>query len=193
MPFAEDFCAFARAGRALAELHLGYETCEEYPLETVFSQSGEPRPEHFRIGAQAMRFADDDKTVLRVNDYVSLHGIPAEAHGYAVNGRTPLEWLIDRYRIVRDRQSGITNDPNEWFEDPRDLAATVRRIVHVSVETVRIVETLPDLLTEADRDSARAASDFRAEAHRQSLAVARSPQAEEDQKFVEAISVWDET
>ena len=139
-----------------------------------------------------MRFADEDKTVLRVNDYVSLHGIPAEAHGYVVNGRTPLEWFIDRYRIVHDRQSGITNDPNEWFEDPRDLVATVRRLVHVSVETVRIVEMLPDLPTEADRDSAQATSDLRAEAHRQSLAVARSPQAEEDQEFVEAISVWDE-
>ncbi len=190
-PFAEDFRTFARAGRALAALHLGYETCEEHPLETVFTQSGEPQPEHFRIGAQAMRFADDDKTVLRINEYVSLHGIPAEAHGHLVNGRTPLEWIIDRYRIVRDRRSGIANDPNEWFEDPRDLAATVRRIVHVSVETVRIVETLPGLLAEADHDSAQATFDFQTEAHRQALAVARSAQAEEDQEFVEAISVWD--
>ena len=173
VPFAEDFYTFARAGHALAELHLGYETCEEYPLETVFTQSGEPQPEHFRIGAQAMRFADADKTVLRVNEYVSLRGIPAEAHDYLVNGRTPLEWLIDRYRIVRDRHSGITNDPNEWFEDPRDLASAVRRIVYVSVETARIVEML--------------------EAHRQSLAVARSAQAKEDQEFVEAISVWNHT
>ena len=193
VPFAEDFYTFARAGRALTALHLGYETCEEYPLETVFSHSGEPQPEHFRIGAQAMRFAADDKTILRVNEYVSLHGIPAEAHRYVVNGRTPLEWLIDRYRIVRDRQSGITNDPNEWFEDPRDLVATVRRIVHMSVETVRIVEMLPDLLPEVDDYSTQAASDLQVEAHRQSLAVARSPQAEEDQEYVEAISTWDDT
>ena len=193
VPFAEDFHVFARAGRALAELHLGYETCEEYPLETVFTQSGQPQPEHFRIGTQAMRFTDDDKTVLRVNEYVSLHGIPAEAHGYVVNGRTPLEWLIDRYRVVRDRQSGITNDPNEWFEDPGDLAATVRRIVHVSVETVRIVEMLPGLLAEGDRGSTQGAFDSQAEAHRQSLAVARSAQAEEDQEFVDAISVRDHT
>ena len=191
VPFARDFRIFARAGRALAELHIGYETCEEYPLETVFTQSGRPQPEHFHIGAQAMRF-DDDKTVLRVNEYVSLHGIPAEAHGYLVNGRTPLEWIIDRYRIVRDRQSGIANDPNEWFEDPRDLAAMVQRIVHVSVETARIVEMLPDLLAEADRDSAHATSALQVEAHRQALAVAHSAQAQEDQEFIEAISDWDD-
>lgn len=35
------------------------------------------------------------------------------------------------------------NDPNEWFDDPRDLVAAIRRIVHVNVETVRIVEGLP--------------------------------------------------
>ena len=69
---------------------------------------------------------------------------PPEAHGYQVNGRTPLEWLIDRYKITRDKESGIINDPNGWFEDPRDLIAAIRRIVHVSVETVRIVDSLPE-------------------------------------------------
>jgi len=60
-----------------------------------------------------------------------------------VNGRTPLEWLIDRYRIRTDRESGIVNDPNGWFGDPRDLIAAFKRVVHVSVETVWIVEGLP--------------------------------------------------
>ena len=69
--------------------------------------------EHFRIGASPMHFTDDARTTLRVNEHVSLRTIPAEVHAYAVNGRrTPLEWLIDRDRIARDRQSGIVNDPN---------------------------------------------------------------------------------
>ena len=143
VPFAGDFHAFARAGRALAALHLGYETCDEYPLETVFAGPGEPRPEHFRIAERAMRFVDDERTALRINEHVSLTGIPAEAHAYQVNGRTPLEWLIDRYRIVRDKESGIVNDPNAWFADPVDLLPAIRRVVHVSAETARIVEDLP--------------------------------------------------
>ena len=93
-----------------------------------------------------MRFSDGDKTTLIVNDYVRLSGIPAEAHQYVVNGRTPLEWFIDRYRVTTDKRSGIVNDPNGWFEDPRDLIAAIRRIVHVSVETVRIVNGLPNAL-----------------------------------------------
>ena len=63
-----------------------------------------------------------------------------------MNGRTPLGWLLDRYRITQDRESGIVNDPNDWFTDPRDLLAAIRRIVHLSVETVRIVDAPPNPL-----------------------------------------------
>ena len=146
IPLAPDFHAFARAGRALAELHLGYETCEEYPLEIVFAHEGEPRPEHFRIGARTMRFIDDEKTTLIVNEHIRVGTIPALAHQYQVNGRTPLEWFIDRYRITQDKRSGIVNDPEGWFDDPRDLIAAIRRIVHLSAETVRIVRNLPQPL-----------------------------------------------
>ena len=144
IPMAPDFFAFANAGRSLAALHLGYETCEEYPLVIESEQPGEQRPEHYRIGARAMKYADNEKTVLIVNDHIRVSGIPAEAHRYEVNGRTPLGWFIDRYRVKRDTKSGIVNDPNEWFKDPRDLIPALRRIVHLSVETVRIVERLPE-------------------------------------------------
>ena len=146
VPMAPEFHPFAEAGRRLAALHLGYETCGEYPLVVEPATGAELRPEHYRIGERAMRFADDARTVLVVNDHVRLVGVPAEAHRYQVNGRTPLEWLIDRYRIARDRESGIVNDPNRWFDDPRGLVAALRRAVHLSVETVRVVESLPDPL-----------------------------------------------
>lgn len=155
VPYAPDFHAFVEAGRALAALHLGYESCAEYPLEVrVSGQTGgdlfgpsesvlESRPELFRIGARAMRFKDVEKRVLIVNDHIQLCGIPAEAHRYEVNGRTPLGWFIDRYRVTQDKRSGILNDPNGWFANPRDLITAIRRIVYLSVETVRIVEGLP--------------------------------------------------
>ena len=92
-----------------------------------------------------MKFADDQKTVLIINDHIRLCDIPAAAHQYQVNGRTPLQWFIDRYRITRDKESGIVNDPNGWFDDPQDLITAFHRIVYVSVETVRIVEGLPEL------------------------------------------------
>ena len=125
-----------------------------------------------------MRFADDARTTLRVNEHVSLRTIPAEAHAYAVNGRTPLEWPIDRYRIARDRQSGIVNDPNACFPDPRALPAALRRIVHLSTKTTRFVAGLPkavDIDPRADSDM----FDFQAEAHRQSPLAATADRSDE--------------
>ena len=144
IPFSPNFYTFAEAGKALAELHLGYETCEEYPLDIAFRQPGTPQARHFQIGERKMRFEDDEKSALRINEHVTVRGIPEEAHQYSVNGRTPLEWFIDRYRITRDSASGIVNDPNGWFDDPGDLITAIRRVVHVSVETVRIIQDLPE-------------------------------------------------
>ena len=151
IPFAPDFHTFAEAGASLATLHLNYETCKQYPLERIFSHPGEPQPSHFRLTEKAMRFTDKEtKTTLIINEHVRLSGIPAEAHRYIVNGRTPLEWFIDRYKITKDKDSGIVNDPNGWFADPRDLVAAIERIVYVSVESARIIEGLPSEITEAD-------------------------------------------
>ena len=88
--------------------------------------------------------ASGAKTVLAINDQVRLVGVPAEAHRYQVNGRIPLKWLIDRYRIARDRESGIVNIPIGGSTNR--AVAVLRRAVHLSVETVHVVESLPDPL-----------------------------------------------
>ena len=104
-------------------------------------------PKYLRLG-KAMRFADKEtQTTLIINEHVRLSGIPAEAHHYVVNGRTPLEWFIDRYYIKTDKDSGIVNDPNGWFADPRDLVTAIKRIVYVSVESAQIIDNLPAEIT----------------------------------------------
>ena len=149
IPFALDFRAFADAGAVLAGLHLNYEDGDfpEYPLE-VTSSTGRPlTPDDYRLGTRPMRFADKGRrATLIVNNRVQLTGIPRESHRYIVNGRTPLEWLIFYYKTATDKRSGIVNDANEWFADPRDLVTTIQRIVYLSIETARIVDGLPDPL-----------------------------------------------
>ena len=154
IPFAPGFRAFAEAGKALAELHLNYETCERSPNLSVEPRSNdlfwEEKPEHFRLGTRAMRFADKNtKDTLIINEHVLLSGIPKEAHGYMVNSRTPLEWFMNRYKIsLPEKNNGILNDANGWFENPRDLITAIERIVYVSVESTKIIENLPSKLTD---------------------------------------------
>ncbi len=152
IPYAPDFRAFSEAGKDLAHLHLNYETCDQYPglkVESIKTQLfWEEKPEHFLLRKQAMKYKDKNtKDILIINDHVMLTGIPEEAHRYVVNGRTPLEWFINRYKITTDKNSGIVNDANAWFENPRDLITAIERIVHVSVESARIIGNLPTKIT----------------------------------------------
>ena len=148
IPYAPDFWAFAEAGRQLSDLHLGYEKCREFPLKLLRDHVEELGKEHLRIGNKKMKWADDNRTTLIVNEYIQLAGIPPEAHEYLVNGRTPLEWFIDRYRVKQDKRSGIVNDPNAWFKDIEELIAAMSRVVYVSVESVRLVAGLSALFVD---------------------------------------------
>ena len=153
IPYAPNFRAFAEAGASLATLHLNYETCERYPNLKVEPRKQdlfwEENPEDFLLGTRAMRFADKStKDTLLINEHVQVIGIPEEAHGYVVNGRTLLEWFINRYKITPpEKNNGILNDANGWFENPRDLITAIERIVYVSVESTKIIDNLPSKVT----------------------------------------------
>ena len=155
IPYAPDFRAFADAGKALADLHLNYETCEKYSYLKIESAQQQQQllyqeePEYFLLGTKAMKYKDKNKKdILIINEHIQISGIPEEAHRYVVNGRTPLEWFINRYKIKTDKNSGIVNDPNGWFENPRNLITAIERIVYVSVESTKIIEGLPSEITD---------------------------------------------
>ena len=145
LPMVDAFTEFRDAGRRLAELHVGYESVDPWPLRGLPDASADPRElrvekMHFGGGART-----PDRSTIVVSPTVSLSGIPEEAHRYEVNGRTALEWLLDRYRVRVDQDSGITNDPNDWSDDPHYIVDLVARVVRVSVESAAIIDKLPAL------------------------------------------------
>lgn len=141
-----DFWAFSKAGRALAELHLNYETVPAYPnAKVIGAESGK-----FRV--EKMKFAKngkvDDKTTLIYNSYIRIENIPLEAYDYVVNGRSAIEWIMDRYQVKIDKDSQIKNDPNDWCDEhnnPRYILDLILSLITVSIETMKIVKNLPKL------------------------------------------------
>ena len=101
----------------------------------------------FRV--EKMRFPDkQDKTTIEYNPWITISHIPQEAYEYVVNGRTAVEWIMERYQIKTDKASGITNDPNDWATEqgkPRYILDLLLSVITVSVETVKIVDELPGL------------------------------------------------
>ncbi|WP_294627555.1 type ISP restriction/modification enzyme, partial [uncultured Rothia sp.] len=145
IPLAKSFWEYSRVGRALAELHLGYESVEPYPLDEVASsptpEGLEERFEFYRV--QRMKFeSKKDKTRIKYNGHLTLKGIPEEAYEYQVNGKSALGWVVDRYQVKPDKDSLITNDPNDYcraVNNPRYIVDLIKRLVTVSLETKKLV------------------------------------------------------
>ena len=155
IPRAAGFHTYASVGRELADLHVNYERVEPYPSvqeEASLHAPADPW-ERYRIGERKMRFPklgrrDKEFTRLEYNDYVTLTGIPAEAQGYSISGRSPLEWIIDRYHVKTDKASGIVNDPNDFLRErgcPDAVVDLIKRLVTVSMRTQELLATLPKL------------------------------------------------
>ena len=87
----------------------------------------------------------DDHTTLIYNGNLTFTDIPEAANDYKVNGRSPLEWLIDRYQVKTDNASGIVNDPNDYSEDHAYISGLIPRLVTVAMETQSIISLLPPL------------------------------------------------
>jgi len=147
IPYAQDFWIFSKAGKDLAHWHINYETIEPYPLiedngGRIFLDDEDYRVEKMIFGRRDKTI---DKTTIIYNSKIKLFNIPLETYNYIVNGKSAIEWIMERYQITKDKDSQITNDPNNWSDDPRYILDLVKRIVRVSLETIKIVETLPKL------------------------------------------------
>lgn len=145
-----DFWRFSRAGRELAQWHLNYETVAPYPVQEHTSALALDPTKDFLVQKMSFGRKDKqvDKTVIAYNSQITLSGIPPEAYDYVVNGKPAIEWIMERYQVTRDKDSGIPNDPNDWAREhhqPRYILDLVKRIVRVSLETMKIVNALPAL------------------------------------------------
>ena len=152
IPIIEDvdaFNDFYQAGKALAKLHLDYEKVPAYEgLEIEDTYHGKDAYEHYAVNPKMKFPKKDQKDTIIYNDYITIRNIPAEAYDYIVNGKSAIEWLLERYAITVDKKSGIKNDPNDWsreHEQPSYIFDLVCSIVNVSVKTMEIIHKLPKL------------------------------------------------
>jgi predicted helicase len=152
---AADFWAFSKAGRELAGLHLNYETVEKHPLN--IQAKGSLVDEDYRITKMKFGKKRCEETGKNINDLstviyngkITMTGIPEEAWDYVVNGKAALNWVMERQAVTTHKASGIVNDANDWaietMGNARYPLELFQRVVTVSVETQKIVRSLPKL------------------------------------------------
>lgn len=152
----EAFAQFMQAGRALAALHLNYETVAMHPVKIV--TKGNLTDEDYRVTKMKfgrMRDAEtgknvDDKSKVIYNTKITIEDIPEEAWDYIVNGKPALAWVMERQAVTTHKASGITNDANDWaietMGNPKYPLELFQRVITVSLETQKIVNSLPTLV-----------------------------------------------
>lgn len=158
----DDFMAFSKAGRELADLHLNYETVDMYMgvnFDTALINLSLATPQQWAKSnlqdsdfyVEKMKFAKkDDKSKIVYNGKITLTNIPIEAYDYVVNGKSAIEWVMERQSVKTDKDSGITNNANDWaietMHNARYPLELLLRVINVSLKTNKIVAGLPKLV-----------------------------------------------
>lgn len=138
-----DFWAFSKAGRKLADLHVNY---EQVPFHNDVVVNGEDS-NYFKV--EKMRFSKkDQKDTIHFNSKITISNIPAKAYEYVINGKSAIDWIMERYQVSTHKESGIKNDPNDWTEEvgnPRYILDLLLSVINLSIQTVDIVDGLPKM------------------------------------------------
>jgi predicted helicase len=158
-----DFWKISKAGRKLAELHINYEeitppegvevSYNNKDIQAAIDFIGS-KLEAYDFKVHKMRFSKKgQQDTIIYNSKIVVSNIPEQAYDYVVNGKSAIEWIMERYQVKTDKKSGIKNDPNDWAEEvgnPRYILDLLLSIINVSVQTVEIVEGLPKMEFETE-------------------------------------------
>ena len=178
----QDFMAFYKAGKELADMHLNYEQginsqitgqdgdylfyadmpmfaylqCKVKVIGDIDIWQNEWTDETYQYFAvDKIKFAKvrdkngklvADKTRIIYNSHITIENIPLKAYEYIVNGKSAIEWIMERYAVTIDKASQIKNDPNDWSREhkqPRYILDLLLSIITLSCKTMDIVKTLP--------------------------------------------------
>jgi predicted helicase len=145
-----DFKNFVTAGRELAHLHLNYENIEMYPVRFSKDISNLSASDYYVTKCKFPKVAsNDDKSTIIYNSKITITDIPPRAYDYVVNGKSAIEWVMERQVVSTHKDSGITNDANDWANttknNPKYPLELLQRVITVSIKTIEIVATLPKL------------------------------------------------
>jgi len=143
---------YTSAGKLLFDLHKNFQQVNPYQIHVKqgdLSLTTQDDPKAF-FRVEKMKFAlKGDRSSVIYNKNITIENIPLEAYEYVVNGKPALEWVMERQCVKTDKASGIVNDANDYANETMNNPAypleLFQRVITVSLETMKIVKSLPKL------------------------------------------------
>ena len=146
LPLVDNYNTFkiySDIGKELADLHLNYENIEK---DSNIIVEGE-ESNNFKV--EKMSFSNKNKKdVIIFNSDIKITNIPLEAYDYQVNGKSAIEWIVERYAVTVNKDSGIENNPNLWCEEnenPRYILDLLLSVISLSLKTNELIKKLPKI------------------------------------------------
>lgn len=128
-------------GNQLASIHINYESqpiLNEISLSTVVDPNYKvTKMKHPKNGKEELL-----DTII-FNDDITISNIPVEAYSYLVNGSSAIHTIMDQYCIKTDNATNITEDPNDFSENPKYILNLLLSIITVSIRTLELINDLP--------------------------------------------------
>lgn len=131
--------------KKLIDLHLNYEKTPAYQEVKIEYKKKDVTKDDYRV-TKIKFLSKDRKDTIIFNDNITISNIPLEAYDYVVNGRSPLEWVMDQYQYTADKESGIIDDPNLYDEEKggKYVFDLILSLITVSLETQKLIKELPE-------------------------------------------------
>jgi predicted helicase len=145
VPLLENFEVYSHYGKQLASIHLDYENFTNDFVKVKISQKIADEKKLYHV--EKMRFGKvGDKSIITFNKFITISEIPEEVYTYLINGKTPIEWIMDRYMVKEDSDSGNLNDPNDFSENPKYVFNLLLSVMAMTKKILDLQKTLPKLV-----------------------------------------------
>jgi predicted helicase len=145
IPLLKEFNEYSTFGKKLSELHINYEILENDFVRVEISEKVSDSKDLYRV--EKMRFGKTgDKSTIHFNQFITILNIPEEIYSYLINGKSAVEWIMDRYIVKEDADSGNLNDPNDFSDDPKYVLNLLLSIMAMSKKILQLRESLPELV-----------------------------------------------
>ncbi len=131
-----DFKELSVLGQELATLHLNYESGEMH--ESV---------QHTTLmNAEEKGYYDVEKMTKKgdsivYNKNIIITKIPKKAFDYVINGKSAIDWVIERYQKTMDKESLIENNPND-YAGGKYVLELLLRVITLSEKSVDLIEKI---------------------------------------------------
>ncbi|GAA7648262.1 DEAD/DEAH box helicase family protein [Helicobacter pylori] len=133
---SEDFKELSVLGKELAELHLNYESGEMHTsVKHNLLENAEVE------GYYDVVKMKKEKDRIIYNNHITITQIPKKAFDYVVNGKSAIDWVIERYSITTDKDSLIENNPND-YAGGKYVFELLCRVIKLSEKSVDLIEKI---------------------------------------------------